>query len=72
MWQAGIVHIVYTDYSPNTMCNEEIANRKGALLMLINPTITVYEDFALPRPTTETHIRLTMKFIPKNDVLPNN
>lgn len=73
LWQAGITRIVYTDYSMSKNYNHDEADRQiEAMMMLINPTEIVYEDFALPRPTTHKLTRLVMDFIPKNDVLPQN
>lgn len=71
LWQAGITYIVYTDWSKNVMCDNEMLNMHKALMMLINPTTVTYDNFALPEPTYVKHMNLSMKFIPKNDVLPN-
>jgi dCMP deaminase len=70
MWQAGIDRIVYTDYSQNVMCNEEMDRVREALLMLINPEIKVYDDFALPQAHIEKRTRLDMRFIPFSSITP--
>ena len=71
LWQAGIERIVFTDYSKSLNYNHDEADRQiEALMMLINPTEKVYEDFPLPAPTYYQTTRLVVNFIPKNDVLP--
>jgi len=71
LYQAGIVHIVYSNFHISQHYdNNEADDQITAMLMLINPTEIRYEDFALPQPTTYTLTRLVMTFIDKNDVLP--